>query len=304
MREQSDDAFELKPYLASQRQMVNVALEAHLMRLPHASKMIEPVAYALSAGGKRVRPILCLAACAAVGGTTDVALPAACALEMIHTYSLIHDDLPALDNDDLRRGKPTCHIRFDEATAILTGDALLNMAFEVLAEAGSRAGESGASVWIQVMAIISKASGCLGMIEGQARDLSYEGVKLNQDALEGMHRLKTGALIKAAVHSGAVLGSATEVQIELLKRYADHIGLAFQVVDDILNIKGDPSVTGKAVGTDESRQKNTYPALLGLERSQAYARQLIAGALQALHIFDNKADPLRAIAQYIVDRNR
>jgi len=304
MLEHTDPSFELKSYLALQRQIVNTALDEHLKSLPLELVMREPLAYALSTGGKRVRPILCLAACAAVGGEPEIALPSACALEMIHTYSLIHDDLPALDDDDLRRGKPTCHVQFDEATAILTGDALLNMAFEVLSETGCKAGPGNASRWLRVVAIISNASGCLGMIEGQARDLSFEGVKLKHEALESMHRLKTGALIRAAVHAGAVLGGASEDQIDRLKRYAENIGLAFQVIDDILNIQGDPSVLGKAVGTDASRQKNTYPALLGLERSRAYADQLIGDALRALDIFDNKADPLRAIAQYIVDRNR
>ena len=304
MLEHTDPGFELKTYLALQRQIVNTALDEHLKSLPLELTMREPVVYALSTGGKRVRPILCLAACAAVGGEPELALPTACALEMIHTYSLIHDDLPALDDDELRRGNPTCHVQFDEATAILTGDALLNMAFEVLSEAGCKAPPDNASRWLRVVAIISNASGCLGMIEGQARDLSFEGVKLNQEALESMHRLKTGALIRAAVHAGAVLGGAGDNQIDRLKRYADNIGLAFQVIDDILNIQGDPSVLGKAVGTDASRQKNTYPALLGLEPSRAYADQLIGDALRALDIFDNKADPLRAIAQYIVDRNR
>ena len=233
-----------------------------------------------------------------------MALPAACALEMIHTYSLIHDDLPALDDDDLRRGKPTCHVQFDEATAILTGDALLNLAFETLASAGIEAPSSNASLWLAVTDIISKASGCHGMIEGQARDLCYEGIELEQNELEAMHRLKTGALIKAAVHSGAVLGCGGDAQIDRLKFYAENIGLAFQVVDDVLNVQGDPAILGKAVGTDVSRQKNTYPSLLGLDRSKSYAHQLIADALQALNIFDNSADPLRAIAQYIVDRNR
>lgn len=296
--------FDLKAYLTMQRDLVNNALENCLSRFPNRSKMIEPVTYALSAGGKRVRPILCLASCAAVGGLPETALPAACALEMIHTYSLIHDDLPALDNDELRRGKPTCHVQFDEATAILTGDALLNMAFETLSRAGLEAPSSGISRWMAVIMIISEASGCHGMIEGQARDIAYEGSRLDQVGLEEMHRLKTGALIKASVQAGALLGCGSDAHIDRLKSYADSIGLAFQVVDDILNVKGDPAVLGKAVGTDAFLQKNTYPSLLGLDRSRSYARQLIADALRALDIFDNNADPLRAIAQYIVDRNR
>jgi len=297
--------FELDPYLLFQRQRVNSALTGYVERLPRASKMHAPVLYALSAGGKRVRPILCLAACAAVtGGGDEIALPAACALEMIHTYSLIHDDLPALDDDDLRRGRPTCHIQFDEATAILTGDALLTMAFEVLAEAATQGSGSDAKTWSHVLGIIARASGCRGMIEGQAQDLAYEGIKIDQTALETMHRLKTGALIRASVHAGGTLGHGNERQLTNLQHYADAIGLAFQVVDDVLNIKGDPSIMGKAVGTDASRQKNTYPALLGLDQSQAYARRLIEDALKALDHFDNNADPLRAIARYIVDRNK
>lgn len=296
--------FDLKPYLNQQRAMIDQALQDYIQRFCISDRMRRPVAYAVSAGGKRVRPVLCLASCAAVGGPAVSVLPAACALEMIHTYSLIHDDLPALDNDNLRRGQPTCHVQFDEATAILAGDALLTMAFEVISEAGLQAPVHDAVAWLKTMHLIAEAAGCRGMIEGQARDLAFEGHKIGRDALENMHRLKTGAIISVAVHSGALLGRGSVPQIERLKFYADNIGLAFQVVDDILNVKGDPSIMGKAVGTDLSRQKNTYPALLGLESSGNHAHHLIDSALQALDIFDSKADPLRAIARYIVDRNR
>jgi geranylgeranyl diphosphate synthase, type II len=295
---------DLKLYLEEYRGSVNAALQDYLQRFCISERMHSPVEYAISAGGKRVRPILCLSACTAVGGLVTKALPLACALEMIHTYSLIHDDLPALDNDDLRRGKPTCHKQFNEATAILAGDALLTMAFEAIAEAGSAAPAQEAGRWLQILDVISKAAGCRGMIEGQARDLAFEGIRLSRDELESMHRLKTGALIGASVHIGALIGMASDEQIGHLRDYAADIGLAFQVVDDILNVKGDASVLGKAVGTDQSRQKNTYPALLGLERSEKYAAALIDRALLALDIFDNKADPLRAIARYIISRNR
>ena len=266
--------------------------------------MRQPILYAIMAGGKRVRPILCLAASSAVSGEYDNALPAACALEMIHTYSLIHDDLPALDDDALRRGQPTCHIKFNEATAILTGDALLNMAFEVLSEAGLSSPVDQAYCWLKVLSTISRAAGCRGMIEGQARDIAYEGVQLEHDQLQSLHKLKTGALIRAAVQSGAILGQGSETQINDLLSYAEAIGLAFQVVDDVLNVKGDPEILGKATGTDQAREKNTYPALLGLAQSEQYARALIDRALQAIASFDNKADPLRAIARYIIERNR
>lgn len=295
--------FELKSYLERQRAVIDNALQEFIGRYCLSGRMRQPVAYAVSAGGKRLRPILCLAACETVDGAAEKAVGVACALEMIHTYSLIHDDLPALDNDDLRRGKPTCHIRFDEATAILAGDALLTMAFEVIAEASSQAPDNDAGKWLRILGVISEAAGCRGMIEGQARDLAFEGTQIDQCALEELHRLKTGAMIRAAVHSGALLGGGNPEQIANLNKYAEHIGLAFQVIDDVLNIKGDPSKTGKAVGTDATRGKNTYPALLGLDRSEAYAHELIDLSLKSLSIFDNKADPLRAIARYIVHRD-
>lgn len=256
------------------------------------------------AGGKRLRPALCMAAAAAVAGDTDEPLPAACALEMIHTYSLIHDDLPALDDDTVRRGQPTSHVKFGEATAILTGDAFLNMAYEVLSETGVTAPPGDISKWISVIRVISKAAGCRGMLDGQARDLAFEGVKLEAAQLKVMHSLKTGALIQASVHSGAIVAGGSPDQVKGLKSYASNIGLAFQVVDDILNVTGDPNLMGKAVGSDEARCKNTYPALLGLAASRRYAGDLVADALQSLDIFDNKADPLRAIANYVIDRNR
>jgi len=296
--------FDLKTYLENQRQLIDNALTDYIKRFCLSERMLAPVSYVIEAGGKRLRPVLCIAACTAVGGKTSHALPAAAALEMIHTYSLIHDDLPALDNDLLRRGKPTCHVKFDEATAILTGDALLTMSFEVLSEAGGEAPVTDGALWLKVINLISNAAGCRGMIEGQARDLAFEGVKLNQDQLEAMHRLKTGALIKSAVQAGGLIGKGTDQQIAHLITYAENIGLAFQVIDDLLNIKGDPSVMGKAVGTDQLHQKNTYPTLLGIDSSERYARQLIDSALKALTIFDNKADPLRAIADYVVHRNR
>jgi len=213
---------------------------------------------------------------------------------MIHTYSLIHDDLPAMDNDDLRRGKPTCHVAFNEAAAILAGDALLTLAFEILAKHHSG----------QIIAIIAAAAGYKGMIEGQMRDIEAEGKLLSLEELEQLHRCKTGALIEAAVISGAIFAGADSKQIESLRNYAGHIGLAFQVADDILNVEGDPALLGKAVGTDESRKKSTYPALMGLVESKAFAKTLIEKAIESLNIFDVRAEPLRDIARYIIERKR
>ncbi len=294
----------LKHYLKTQREDIDGALQRYIDRKCPSRHLHEPVVYALMAGGKRLRPVLCLAAADAVGGSMADAMPAACALEMIHTYSLIHDDLPAMDDDDLRRGQATCHIQFDEASAILCGDTLLNLAFEVLSEAGLAAPADHARVWLSVIDTIGRAAGCNGMIEGQARDIANEGIPLVREELQSMHELKTGALIRASVRSGAIIGRAAENQMQRLDAYSRNIGLAFQVVDDMLNITGDPEKMGKAVGTDAQRQKNTYPALLGLEASEQFAVDLIDSALQALSIFDTKADPLREIARYILARNR
>jgi geranylgeranyl diphosphate synthase type II len=224
---------------------------------------------------------------------------------MIHTYSLIHDDLPAMDNDDLRRGNPTCHVQFDEATAIMAGDALLTFAFEIFASAAA-ASESRKNIgtWLQVIHNLSKAAGYQGMIEGQMRDIAAEGSDLSLDDLKTMHQLKTGALIEASVVSGAMLAGGSASEIRHLETYARHVGLAFQVVDDILNVEGDTKKMGKATGTDVSRGKSTYPALLGLAESKVFANDLVNNALQALVIFGNKADSLGALANYVIERKR
>jgi geranylgeranyl diphosphate synthase type II len=256
------------------------------------------------AGGKRLRPALCIAAAEAVGGCRDTVLPLACALELVHTYSLIHDDLPAMDDDEERRGKRTCHVQFDEATAILAGDALLTLAFEILATTGAQRKLDDQRAWLLVIAKIAVAAGFKGMIEGQMQDLAYEGTILSEAKLKSLHQLKTGKMIEVSVDSGALVSGATARQRDALGTYAHQIGLAFQVVDDILNVKGDPAKMGKATGTDQIRGKNTYPSLLGLAGAEARAEQLVNNALKALDTFDNKADPLRAIARYTIERNR
>ena len=295
--------FDLSAYIKNKNQQIKVTLEEILHDSQPSEPIVEAMKYSLMAGGKRIRPVLCLAAAEAVGGKSQTVLPAACALEMVHTYSLIHDDLPAMDNDDLRRGIPTCHVAFDEATAILAGDALLTLAFEVLSSV-QLTGENQASGWLKVIHIISTAAGYRGMIRGQMLDMAAEGQHLTVDELKSMHALKTGALIEASLLCGALLADARKRQREILKTYARNIGLAFQVTDDILNVEGNPKIMGKAVGTDELREKSTYPALLGLETSRQFAKNLVDEALQALAVFDKEADPLRALATYIIERKR
>jgi geranylgeranyl diphosphate synthase type II len=300
---QKMDSFDLNSYLFSKRKQINQAIDKIIGQTTNSSVIVSAMRHSILAEGKRIRPVLCIAACHAVGGQTEDVIMAACALEMIHTYSLIHDDLPAMDNDDLRRGKPTCHIAFDEATAILTGDALLTLAFEILSSIELN-NIDNALKWLRVIHIIAKAAGYKGMIEGQIKDIAAEGNPLGLKDLEEMHALKTGALIEASISTGAILGNGSLMQIEQLNIYAKNIGLAFQVIDDILNVVGDPAVMGKDVGTDQAREKSTYPSILGIEKSKEFAKNLINNALQALDCFDNKSDPLRAIAQYIIDRKK
>ncbi len=297
--------FDLKSYLDSRKRMVDKALEQKITPGKESDRLSRAMAYSLMAGGKRIRPILCIAAAEAISGADVDAeiLECACALEMLHTYSLIHDDLPAMDNDRLRRGKQTCHIAFDESTAILAGDALLTLAFEILAMAGTTHLKH-THQWIKIIHIISRAAGYQGMIEGQMRDIFFEGKTVSLDQLKDMHALKTGALIRASVNAGALLADASLEKIDRLDRYARNIGLAFQITDDILNIEGDPEIMGKAAGTDQLCNKATYPALLGLGPSNAYLSKLIESALLSLDTFGRQADPLRAIADYIVQRKK
>ena len=294
---------DLDSYLTSQKKRINRALESLLKTSDKPDRILEAMTYSLMAGGKRIRPVLCVAAAEAAGGNPEDALPAACALEMVHTYSLIHDDLPAMDDDALRRGKPTCHMAFDEATAILTGDALLTLAFQTLASIELSNAEQTAK-WLRVIRLISYAAGYCGMIQGQMLDITSEGRQLTLAELKSLHRLKTGALIEASISSGALLGGLNSNKISMLESYAHNIGLAFQVTDDILNVEGDPEIMGKAVGTDKLRNKSTYPSLLGLKKSKDFAGKLAENALQALESFDQKAEPLRAIAKYIVERKK
>ncbi len=293
---------DLKAYLAERRELVNQALAACLpaVRGP-AFRVVRAMHYSLFAGGKRLRPILCLAAAEAVGGGLEAALPLACALEMIHTYSLIHDDLPAMDDDDLRRGRPTCHKQFDEATAILAGDGLLTEAFSTLAGAAPRFKGREATL-LTIQKVLSEAAGYRGMVGGQMLDLMAEGRRITLKELETVHRLKTGALLTAASRAGALAGGGSGPQVAALTAYGERFGLAFQITDDLLDVEGEAAEMGKAPGMDEKRQKATYPALLGLEPSRQWAGRLVEEALAALAPFKERAAPLVELARYLLVR--
>lgn len=293
---------DLKVYLDERRNLVNRALTAYLPRVRGpAFRVVEAMHYSLMAGGKRLRPILCLAGAEAVGGDPGEALPVACALEMIHTYSLIHDDLPAMDDDDLRRGRPTCHRQFDEATAILAGDGLLTEAFRIMADAAPKFSGREA-VLLEIIQLIGQAAGYMGMVGGQMLDLLAEGRKVNLKELELIHRMKTGALLTAAVRSGGLVGGGSRQEVTVLTNYGEKFGLAFQITDDILDVEGDSAEMGKTAGMDEKRQKATYPALLGLKEAKTWARRLVEAAVADLEPLGDRAWALKELARYLLVR--
>ncbi len=294
---------ELARYLKDRQQLIDAALDRYL---PAADtlpvRLHQAMRYSMFAGGKRLRPILALAACDAVGGDLKTVMPVACALEMIHTYSLIHDDLPAMDDDDFRRGRETCHKVYGEALAILAGDALLTEAFILLGGMAADKPEIAKSS-CRALHIIARCAGSRGMVGGQVVDMDSEGKEIDLPTLEYIHTHKTGALILASVQAGCLIGGGGEVAFEALTRYAGAAGLAFQVADDILDVVGDQALLGKDVGSDEARGKATYPALLGLSEARGRAVELRDVALASLSGFGPDADPLRQIAHYIVDRS-
>jgi geranylgeranyl diphosphate synthase type II len=280
-----------------------LAVDAALDRLlPAVSTQPESIhramRYSVFAGGKRIRPILCLEAARTFLDDVTPALPVACALEFIHTYSLIHDDLPALDNDDLRRGRPTSHKQFGEATAILAGDALLTIAFESLSKAPLDPARC-----VKVIQEIAAAAGTVnGMVGGQVADLEAEGKLVDTAGLEYIHRSKTAALIRASVVAGALCGGASEPDVERIRRFGENIGWAFQVVDDILDVEESSAALGKTAGKDQAQQKATYPALFGLEKSHKMAAELAHNARNELTSFGVRAEPLRQIADFLIAR--
>ena len=263
-------------------------------------RLAESMEYSLMAGGKRLRPILVMAAADAVGARGTDFVQAACGIEMIHTYSLIHDDLPAMDNDDYRRGKLTNHKVFGEALAILAGDALLTQAFEVIL----RQQGVPAQVLLEVLREMSIAAGPNGMVGGQVIDMLSEGKQISMEELRKMHMGKTGALFRAAIRSGAILGGASEAQLAALTTYADCFGLAFQITDDILDVVGDEAVIGKPVGSDERNEKSTYVTLTSLDEAKKLAANTVQQALEALEIFGDEAKFLRDLVKMLLERNK
>ena len=300
-----DPIVEINKYLKNKRQLVEAAL--HKYMLPASAPFedhIEAMHYSLFAGGKRIRPILCLAAAAAIDDNPDIEsslLPVACALECIHTYSLIHDDLPSMDNDALRRGKPTSHTLFGEAGALLAGDSLLTWGFDLL----SQPAISSLSLEkrVTIINVIARAAGPLGMVGGQTMDIINENKEFPFETLQTIHRNKTGALITSSIQAGAIGSGASTNKIEKLVIYGNKIGLSFQIVDDLLNATATTEQLGKAAGSDTSRGKATYPSFFGIEETRRQALQAVEDAKAALDDFDHKADPLRALADYIYTRS-
>lgn len=290
-------------YLANHKERVDRFLRERLGSGRVPETLQKAMCYSLEAGGKRIRPVLLLAACEAVGGEVEAALPTACAMELIHTFSLIHDDLPAMDDDDLRRGRPTNHKIFGEGKAILAGDALLAEAFVWLSDPSLVPGLPP-DLRLSVLREIASAGGAEGMVGGQMLDLEGEGRTLTEAELEKIHRYKTGALIRAAVVCGGKIGGASSDTLRALEAYGENAGLAFQVADDLLNVGGDPGLLGKKTGSDALRRKATYPAVLGENGARRKAGELLEKALAALEPLDVKADPLREIARYIVQRRQ
>ncbi|MFA5755826.1 MAG: polyprenyl synthetase family protein [Smithellaceae bacterium] len=291
----------LEAYLKDRRNIVEEALDRYLPAGDQEPRELHAaMRYSVFAGGKRIRPILCMASAEACGGDLAPVMPVACALELIHTYSLIHDDLPSMDNDDFRRGKPTSHKVFGEAAAILAGDALLTEAFALLSRAEKV--RLAAERRLAVIQEIALAAGAAGMVGGQALDIRTDKEDPDIEALTDMHRRKTGALIMAAVKTGALIAGADERKPSALTGYANRIGVAFQIADDILNVEGDERLMGKRTGSDAARGKITYASLLGLEAAKARLADEVGAAAACIASFDARALPLRAIARFIMER--
>ena len=296
--------FDLKAYLLEKRTQVDSALDEYVPKAGGlTADLIEAMRYSLFAGGKRLRPILCMAGAEAVGGEGRHVLPVACALELIHTYSLIHDDLPLMDDDDLRRGKPTNHKVFGDAIALLAGDGLLTEAFSLMTSSHAT-GEIAPERLLEAIRMISGAAGCGGMVGGQVVDMQWEGKKADLETVKFLHTHKTGALIKASVASGAIVTGAPESQARSVLSYGKKIGLAFQISDDILDVEGDSETMGKMAGADEEKGKTTYPSVLGLGESKKLQSALVQEAVQDLKVFGERAEPLRQIAYYIIERKK
>jgi geranylgeranyl diphosphate synthase, type II len=294
-------AFDLKSYLEERRVLVDEALDRVLPpETAPPPSLHRAMRYSVQAGGKRLRPILVIAGAEAVGGAPSLVMETACAMEMIHTYSLIHDDLPAMDNDDYRRGMLTNHKVFGEAIAILAGDALLTLAFKLIALNGARTGD--ATLLSALVTEVADAAGTDGMVGGQVVDIESEGKAVSADTLDYIHTHKTAALIRASLCAGALLARADAAQLAAMHACGEALGLAFQIVDDILDVEGSSEELGKTAGKDAQQQKATYPAFHGLEASRVKARMLIDQAKHAVAPLGDRAEPIRALADFICDR--
>ena len=291
----------LTELLPSYRARVESQLERRLSeRTGLEPRLQEAMRYSLLNGGKRMRPALVYLAARFCRGSLDQADSAACAIEAIHSYSLVHDDLPAMDDDELRRGKPTCHIAFDEATAILAGDALLTWSFELLSQPDNNC---TAQIQLQMVQALARAAGDLGMVDGQAFDLNSVGKQLTLEQLKAMHSAKTGALINVSLELGALSAEATDAEMAALRQYGTALGLAFQIKDDLLDIEGDTATLGKPQGSDQARNKPTSPALVGAEQCRAWLIDLQQQAVTALEPFGSRSQALVALAQYVIERD-
>jgi len=289
----------LKPYLKSRQKMIDRGLDRLLPKASVKPPTIhKAMRYSLFAGGKRLRPILCLAAAETCGGKIDRALPFACAIECIHTYSLVHDDLPSMDDDDFRRGRPTCHKVFGDGIAVLAGDALLTIAFEIV----SRAKFSRRYDMSILLREVAVAAGSQKLIAGQVADLEAEGKKSGQAQVRYIHENKTAAILTTSVRLGAMSANASAKQLNAITKFGRALGLAFQIIDDILDVTQTTEILGKSAGKDIAAQKATYPAVIGLEKSRAEAQRLTRQAHNALSIFGAKAESLRALANYLLER--
>jgi geranylgeranyl diphosphate synthase type II len=294
-------SFDLNVYLEQRTAAVNAALDRFLPKGSTKPATIhESMRYSLFAGGKRMRPALCLAAAEACGGKESDAMPMACAVECIHTYSLIHDDLPAMDNDDYRRGKLTNHKVYGEGVAVLAGDALLTQAFEIVVQSKGWPRYSHQAIVLE----LAKASGSLQLIAGQVADLEGEGKKLSANELKYIHERKTSALLCCSVRLGGMSANCTPAQLKALTDFGYNVGLAFQIIDDILDITQTSEKLGKTAGKDTAAQKATYPSIVGLEKSRKIAQQLTDNAFGALKVFRGKAEALEALAQFLLKRDR
>ncbi len=301
---------DIKKYLQEKKTIIDSALERYFPNPPEeegeirlSTSLQKAIRHSLLNGGKRIRPILSIAAFEAIGGKGDAILPFACALEMIHTYSLIHDDLPAMDNDDYRRGKPTCHKMFGEAISILAGDGLLTEAFKLMTSRSSwDTSSQDKGLILDIVNEIAQAAGISGMVGGQVLDIEFEGREVNLPMLQYIHTHKTGAMILVSIRVGVRLGGASGETLRAFTRYGERIGLAFQIADDILNVEGRAIALGKNTGTDLSRGKATYPSLLGLEESKRRAKELVEMAVESLKSYGPEVDPLREIGRFIIAR--